>query len=76
MGKNINPIKVILIYLIKSYRYAISPLLGQKCRFYPSCSQYTLESLQKYGLVKGLYLSSKRLLKCHPWGQSGFDPVP
>ena len=65
------------VALIKLYKYAISPLLGEsKCRYQPSCSTYAIEALQKYGLFKGGYLALKRILSCHPWGGHGHDPVP
>ena len=64
------------IALIKIYQWVISPLLGPKCRFTPTCSQYGLESFQKYGAIKGLWLTARRVAKCHPWGGSGYDPVP
>ncbi|MDE7125571.1 MAG: membrane protein insertion efficiency factor YidD [Muribaculaceae bacterium] len=58
------------------YRYCISPLKPPTCRFTPTCSEYTLEALRKHGPLKGIYLSVKRILRCHPWGGSGYDPVP
>lgn len=64
------------IMLIKVYQYGISPLLGPKCRFTPTCSQYSEEALKKYGVIKGLFLSIKRISRCRPGGGSGFDPVP
>lgn len=64
------------ILLIKGYQWVISPLLGPKCRFTPTCSHYGIEALKKHGPLKGLWLTLKRLSKCHPWGSSGFDPVP
>jgi putative membrane protein insertion efficiency factor len=64
------------IILIKIYQYGISPLLGPKCRFTPTCSQYAEQALKKYGVVKGTWLAAKRLSKCHPGGKSGYDPVP
>lgn len=64
------------ILLIKIYQYGISPLLGPKCRYTPTCSQYSEQALRKYGLVKGLFLSIKRISKCRPGGGSGYDPVP
>ena len=64
-----------LIKLIKIYRFLISPLLGNTCRYFPTCSNYSIEALRTYGLLKGLLLSFKRILSCHPWGQGGFDPV-
>ena len=65
-----------LILLIKVYQFFISPLLPGVCRYRPTCSQYTIEALRTHGLVKGLYLGIKRILRCHPWGGSGYDPVP
>ena len=65
----------ILINLIKCYKFLISPLLGQSCRYLPTCSEYSIEALRTYGFFKGLFLSIKRVLSCHPWGQGGFDPV-
>ena len=65
----------ILINLIKSYKFLISPLLGQSCRYLPTCSEYSIEALRTYGFFKGIFLSIKRILSCHPWGQGGFDPV-
>ncbi|SDG46336.1 membrane protein insertion efficiency factor YidD [Chitinophaga filiformis] len=64
------------IWLIRIYQWGISPLLGAKCRYTPTCSQYGVEALQKYGLIKGGYLTIKRILSCHPWGGHGHDPVP
>lgn len=64
------------IFLIKFYQVFISPLLGSKCRYTPTCSHYGLEAFKKYGLFKGFYLTIKRISKCHPWGGSGYDPVP
>jgi|TARA_B100000003_G_scaffold93257_1_gene83689 hypothetical protein len=64
-----------LIKLIKVYKFLLSPLLGDTCRYFPTCSDYSIESLQKHGLLKGLFLSFKRILSCHPWGKGGFDPV-
>lgn len=64
------------IGLIKLYQLVLSPLLGPKCRFTPTCSQYGIEALKKYGLIKGGWLTIKRISRCHPWGGHGFDPVP
>ncbi len=63
------------IYLIRFYQKYISPIKGPTCRFYPSCSQYSLEALRKYGLFKGMYLSISRILKCHPFNDGGYDPL-
>ncbi|MBN2246880.1 MAG: membrane protein insertion efficiency factor YidD [Candidatus Aminicenantes bacterium] len=68
--------KKIVLCLIRGYKKYISPLLGQHCRFYPTCSQYTLEAIEKYGLAKGFFLGAKRILKCHPFHPGGIDPVP
>ncbi|MAM16963.1 MAG: membrane protein insertion efficiency factor YidD [Flavobacteriaceae bacterium] len=64
------------IFLIKLYQNLISPLLAPSCRFTPTCSNYALESITKHGPLKGIILTIKRISKCHPWGKSGFDPVP
>jgi len=62
--------------LIRVYQYAISPWLGPKCRYTPSCSHYAAEALKKYGPLKGTWLAIKRIARCHPWGGHGHDPVP
>ncbi|NND83056.1 MAG: membrane protein insertion efficiency factor YidD [Gammaproteobacteria bacterium] len=62
--------------LIRFYQLAISPWLGSRCRYAPSCSEYTLGAVEQYGVRKGLVLGIKRISRCHPWGGSGFDPVP
>jgi len=61
--------------LIKAYKLLISPILPSSCRFYPSCSEYALDALRKYGLVKGLWLTVKRIARCHPLSDGGYDPV-
>ena len=65
-----------LILLVRFYQLCISPLTPPSCRYTPTCSQYALEALRKHGPIKGLWLTLKRLLRCHPWGGSGYDPVP
>ena len=65
-----------LLILIRGYQLIISPLLGSNCRFMPTCSEYAMESLRSYGLIKGSYLIIKRIRKCHPWGDHGYDPIP
>ena len=70
-----NIFTYILIKLIKCYKFLISPILGNSCRYFPSCSEYSLEALKTYGLLKGLFLSLKRILSCHPWSNGGLDPV-
>ena len=67
--------KNFFIYLIKLYQFTISPLLGTNCRFVPSCSNYAIQSIEEKGVVKGIYFSLRRVLKCHPFGGSGYDPV-
>ena len=67
--------KNFFIYLIKLYQFTISPLLGTNCRFVPSCSNYAIQSIEEKGVVKGVYFSLRRVLKCHPFGGSGYDPV-
>jgi putative membrane protein insertion efficiency factor len=64
------------IGLIKAYQLVISPLTGPSCRYTPTCSQYGIEALKKYGLIKGLWLTIKRVARCNPWGGHGHDPVP
>ena len=64
------------ILLIKIYQLLISPLFPSSCRYTPTCSHYTLDALKKYGLFKGSWLGIKRISRCHPWGGSGYDPVP
>ncbi|WP_263081427.1 membrane protein insertion efficiency factor YidD [Endozoicomonas sp. Mp262] len=76
MAKLLNVPRFLLTGLIKLYRYCISPLMGGRCRFYPTCSAYALEALDRHGLLKGSFLTVKRLLCCHPWHPGGFDPVP
>tara|TARA_Y100000591_G_scaffold243651_1_gene214445 strand:+ start:608 stop:829 length:222 start_codon:yes stop_codon:yes gene_type:complete len=68
--------KKIIIYLIKFYQITLSPLLGSNCRFQPTCSQYMIEAVTHYGVLKGLSLGLKRISKCHPLGPKGYDPVP
>ena len=70
-----NILTHILIRLIKIYKFLISPLLGNSCRYFPSCSDYSIQSLKTFGFFKGLYLSLKRILSCHPWSDGGFDPI-
>ena len=65
-----------LIGLVKLYRLAISPWLGGNCRFQPTCSTYAIEALQIHGVFRGTWLAARRISRCHPWGGSGYDPVP
>lgn len=66
----------LLLLLIKAYRYAISPLLGPSCRFFPTCSEYAAQAIEKYGAGRGGWLALKRIARCHPWHPGGYDPVP
>ncbi len=68
--------KSLLQALIRFYQYAISPFLGPRCRFIPSCSEYTAAAVEKYGPLKGSCLGLKRIAHCHPWNAGGFDPLP
>ena len=65
-----------LIILIRGYQLIVSPILGSNCRFMPTCSEYAMESFKSYGLIKGFFLTIKRIGKCHPWGSHGYDPIP
>lgn len=67
--------KKLLILLIRFYRKWISPMMGPHCRFYPTCSQYALEAVTKYGALKGGWMSLKRICRCNPWNPGGYDPV-
>ncbi|OQA84199.1 MAG: putative membrane protein insertion efficiency factor [Bacteroidetes bacterium ADurb.Bin234] len=66
----------LFVFLIKAYQYTISPLTPASCRFTPTCSVYGIEAIKKHGPFKGGWLTIKRILSCHPWGKSGYDPVP
>jgi putative membrane protein insertion efficiency factor len=63
-------------YLIRAYQLFLSPFLGNHCRFYPSCSQYAIEAIELHGTLRGIWLGTRRLLRCHPWHPGGVDPVP
>ncbi|MBQ2188665.1 MAG: membrane protein insertion efficiency factor YidD [Bacteroidales bacterium] len=65
-----------LILLIKIYQYTLSPFIGRNCRYTPTCSNYGIEAIRKYGVIKGGWLTIKRVASCNPWGGSGYDPVP
>ncbi len=69
-------VKAILIALIRAYKLAISPFLAPRCRFYPSCSAYAMEAIQRYGALRGSALAVRRILRCHPFNPGGYDPVP
>lgn len=68
-------LKRLLLLFLRAYQLCVSPLLGQNCRFYPSCSAYAMEAIAEYGAGKGCLMTVKRLCKCHPWHPGGFDPV-
>jgi putative membrane protein insertion efficiency factor len=65
-----------IILIIKLYQFIVSPLLGSNCRYQPTCSEYSVQALREWGIFYGLFLTLKRIFRCHPWGDSGYDPVP
>ncbi|VAW45040.1 Membrane protein insertion efficiency factor YidD [hydrothermal vent metagenome] len=71
-----NPIYWLLLGIIRFYQLFISPILGPRCRFYPTCSHYTIEAIQQHGVLKGGWLAIKRIVRCHPYNPGGVDPVP
>ena len=71
-----NLLRDVLVVFLKGYQRIVSPLLPGSCRFTPTCSQYGIDAITKYGFLKGGFLTTKRLLSCHPWGGNGYDPVP
>ncbi|HKK47379.1 MAG TPA: membrane protein insertion efficiency factor YidD, partial [Balneolaceae bacterium] len=68
--------KYLFIGLVRLYQLIISPWMPSSCRYHPTCSQYSIEALRKHGALKGIWLTIKRVARCHPWGGSGYDPVP
>ena len=66
----------VLVAILRVYRAVISPLYGDVCRYYPSCSSYAMQSIQHYGVVRGIWMASRRLARCHPWAEGGIDDVP
>ena len=68
--------KRLLVILLRGYQLLLSPMLGQRCRFYPSCSHYAIEAINTHGAARGAWLTLRRLGKCHPWHEGGLDPVP
>jgi putative membrane protein insertion efficiency factor len=68
--------RFVLKVLIRGYQLVISPLIGPRCRFYPSCSHYAIEAIETHGALRGVWLTLKRISRCHPWHEGGFDPVP
>ena len=69
-------LKKLLILLVRGYQLLLSPFLGNNCRFYPSCSSYMIEAIEVHGVFKGLWLGTRRILRCHPYSDGGIDPVP
>jgi uncharacterized protein len=69
-------VKTLLSAVLRAYRYAVSPMLGTRCRFHPSCSAYALEAIERFGALRGACLAVKRVARCHPWHPGGYDPVP
>lgn len=67
--------KKILISVIKFYKRFISPYIGPRCRFYPTCSEYSIQAIEKYGMYKGIWLSTKRIIRCNPFSKGGYDPL-
>ncbi|MGL5799477.1 MAG: membrane protein insertion efficiency factor YidD, partial [Plesiomonas sp.] len=76
MASSFSPLAWLMIVFIKVYQWVISPLIGPRCRFQPTCSHYGIEALRRFGAVKGSWLTIKRVLKCHPLNVGGYDPVP
>ncbi|APR06270.1 MULTISPECIES: membrane protein insertion efficiency factor YidD [Thauera] len=68
--------KSLMIAPLRAYRYAISPLLGRNCRFYPTCSEYAIEAIQRHGALRGGWMAARRVGRCHPFNPGGYDPVP
>ena len=68
--------KSLLVFIIKAYQYLISPWLGNNCRYHPNCSEYAQTAIEEYGALKGSWMAIKRLSRCHPYHEGGFDPVP
>jgi putative membrane protein insertion efficiency factor len=71
-----DPVRLLLIVLLRGYRLFVSPLYGQVCRYHPSCSTYALEAVTVHGSLRGSWLALRRLVRCHPWAPGGYDPVP
>jgi putative membrane protein insertion efficiency factor len=66
----------LLVHLVRAYQLLLSPFLGNHCRFYPSCSSYAIEAIERHGPARGIWLATRRLSRCHPWHPGGYDPVP
>jgi uncharacterized protein len=70
-----RPIRLVLLVPLRAYQRAFSPLLGNRCKYYPSCSEYAAQAIERFGILRGLVLAGWRLLRCNPWSHGGFDPV-
>ncbi len=70
-----KPLRSLAVLPIRTYQWLLSPLLGQRCRYYPSCSEYAAQAIRTFGILRGLVLAGWRLLRCNPWSNGGFDPV-
>ena len=68
--------KLLLLWVLRAYQYMLRPLLGANCRFYPSCSDYSREAIERYGALRGSWLAARRIARCHPYHAGGYDPVP
>jgi len=75
-GKRLSPLGWLFVILIRIYQHTLSHLIGGSCRHQPTCSRYGEEAIRKYGAMKGGWMTVKRICRCHPWGSSGYDPVP
>ena len=75
-AREVGPVARLAAMLIRGYQLVLSPLLGPRCRHLPTCSRYALEALERHGAWRGGWLAARRVLRCHPWGSSGYDPVP
>ena len=71
-----NAVRMLLLGLIRLYQLTLSPWLGRQCRYEPTCSKYATEAIERFGVRRGVWLAARRLGRCHPWGRSGYDPVP
>jgi putative membrane protein insertion efficiency factor len=70
------PVRTLVIVVLKIYQTCVSPLLGERCRFHPSCSHYAVAAVEKHGIIRGFFFTIRRLFRCHPWHSGGEDPIP